>query len=551
MSSFYQKPRPSFKSPLRVQVYFLLASRENYRKKYQQAQQQIRQLQRAQRQQRRQIQQCQTRIAEQQQQIHSLQQPHPQPAPPPRGLIDLVEEEPVGSHGYGPRLIHLAVTLVQQGIGLRATTRVMQCLFELAGIEAKVPHWTTLRSWMQRLGHATLQNPPDSSDQDESSHDEIWLTDHAVQTGAQKTLVVLGLRARDLPQKGEALKLHQLRPLAVIPKEKWDKHQVRQALGRLAQQRGAPRAIVLDHGGDLLGGIQLFRQDHPRTSELCDFKHKAACLLKRRLEKDPRFCEFLKKVGHTRNAIQQTELGFLSPPTTRTKARFLNLEVLLKWSGKILRLLDLPASQIHQWVSPGRLEEKLGWLRELSADLELWSSYQRLMSEGCTWINERGIFVGAHEELRACWGWCRAPLAAELLGDLVLLVRGEEDKLAPKERLPCSTEIVESSFSRLKVLEGQHSKDGFTSLLLAFGALLGLFSPSRIKEMLSQSSVKAVKQWVREQLGTTFAAKRVIAYRECRSLEELPSPTEQTPATTHRARTEGQRQRATIPTDHY
>ena len=41
----------------------------------------------------------------------------------------------------------------------------------------------------------------------------------------------------------------------------------------------------------------------------------------------------------------------------------------------------------------------------------------------------------------------------------------QEAHLKPGERLPLSTEILESSFGLYKQLEGQHSKLGFSSLL--------------------------------------------------------------------------------------
>ena len=52
----------------------------------------------------------------------------------------------------------------------------------------------------------------------------------------------------------------------------------------------------------------------------------------------------------------------LTPPSSKLKARFMNLEDQLNWADKILALLDgLPGSALS-WVTPQRLEEKLGWV---------------------------------------------------------------------------------------------------------------------------------------------------------------------------------------------
>ena len=40
-------------------------------------------------------------------------------------------------------------------------------------------------------------------------------------------------------------------------------------------------AIIDDHGGDVAGGVEMFRKTHPETIEIYDITHKAACMLKR------------------------------------------------------------------------------------------------------------------------------------------------------------------------------------------------------------------------------------------------------------------------------
>ena len=58
----------------------------------------------------------------------------------------------------------------------------------------------------------------------------------------------------------------------------------------------------------------------------------------------------------------------------------------------------------------------------------------------------------------------RTPLSHRLIAIVVEFLREYEEQLRPHERLPMSTEILESSFSLYKQLEKQHSKSGFTGL---------------------------------------------------------------------------------------
>ena len=44
--------------------------------------------------------------------------------------------------------------------------------------------------------------------------------------------------------------------------------------------------------------------------------------------------------------------------------------------------------------------------------------------------------------------------------------------------------------------------------------LLTIWTPDRVRASLSAVSVKEMKQWVRENIGTTLTSKRATAYKE-------------------------------------
>ena len=83
----------------------------------------------------------------------------------------------------------------------------------------------------------------------------------------------------------------------------------------------SPRAILDDHGADLHGGVAIFRGRHPGTVEVYDITHKAACLLKARLEGDERWKSIGSRLGQAKSQMQQTELAGLVPPSQRVQRR--------------------------------------------------------------------------------------------------------------------------------------------------------------------------------------------------------------------------------------
>jgi hypothetical protein len=272
--------------------------------------------------------------------------------------------------------------------------------------------------------------------------------------------------------------------------------------------------IVDDHGGDLTGGVQLFQERHPETLEVYDIGHKAACVLERRLESDPRWPEFQRRVGEARCAIQQTELAFLVPPGPRPKARFMNLGPLLAWGRKVLGVLEAPPPEVLNWVSAERLHERLGWLFDLRDALDEWSEWQAVADTVVSLVNCRGLDRGTARELIAALPGSLRASGRALAADLVRFVRSGSSQARPGERLPGSTAILESCFGKFKALEKEQARGGFTGLVLALGAFLATATKETIVNAFAASHTQDVWDWCRENLGTTLFGKRKIAFQE-------------------------------------
>jgi hypothetical protein len=422
--------------------------------------------------------------------------------------VDLDDDEPVASHGYGVGMQWLFVRLVLTGgTSLRGAARVLQILADALGWSTPVPHWTTGRLWVLRLGHALLTCPKEVSD------DWAWLADHSVQIGQEKCLVILGIRLADLPPPGQCLTHADLEPIAVVPRKSWTREEVDEALQAATKLTGVPRVIVNDYGVDIHGGVTIFQQRHRRTKEMYDAKHKAACVLKGRLQHNPRWQEFQKHVTQTRCAIQQTELAFLVPPGPAPKARFMNLARLLRWARNVLAVVQQPPATVQERVQPERLQEKLGWLQGFASDIAEWFEWQATVDAVVGFINQRGIYRGAVADVRAA---LPRPLqhdsSVSLAKELVAFVAQQARRTGPGERFPGSTEVLESAFGRFKQLENQQARGGFTSLLAGFGALLAEITIKTLRTAMGHSHTKDVYSWCKEHLGPTVFSQRKLAF---------------------------------------
>jgi hypothetical protein len=421
------------------------------------------------------------------------------------GTLQLDQIVPPG-HGYGQLTIALFIRLVLNGVSFRGASRVLAVIAGALGYSWKIPHWTSGRLWMLRLGHHQLTMAR------EQAADWAWLVDHSVQIGLDKCLVILGVRLSQMPAPGRCLDHRDVRLIALEPMRSSSKQQVHAQLEKAAIRTGTPRVIVDDHGADLHGGVKLFQQNHAQTLEVYDIKHKAACLLKHRLKHDPDWKRFLTRIGQTRCAIQQTELAFLAPPGAKLKARFMNLRPMLEWGLHVLEVLRRPPEVVREACGGQRLTEKLGWIESFGPLLGQWRQWQQVADEAIDQVGHDGLDGQTANRLRLKWSGLAEPGSRALAEELIEFVDSQSAKARAGERLPGSTEVVESLFGRFKTLEKQQARGGFTALVLAMGSMLSPTDGQTISQALKQSPTQSVWGWCRDKLGVTLNGKRKLAF---------------------------------------
>jgi hypothetical protein len=161
-----------------------------------------------------------------------------------------------------------------------------------------------------------------------------------------------------------------------------------------------------------------------------------------------------------------------------------------------------------------RLEAKLGWLREYRGPLVRWSEMERTIDVAVDFVRREGLYRGAGKDLR---GRLRespvGPVAAALGEDLSKFVTAQSRRLRGGERLPGSSEVIESCFGKFKALERDQSRGGFTSLLLALAACVSGRTQELVHEALRTSKSRQVLDWIKVKLGETLGSKRRRAYR--------------------------------------
>jgi hypothetical protein len=400
--------------------------------------------------------------------------------------------------------------------GLLVARAGQRCVAAMLGLVApllpgmpKVPCANTGRIWLLRLGLYELTRPKPKAD------DWVWILDHTVQLGGMKALVIVGVRLSPWEEQRGPLRHEDLAVLDVKPMRHSSGQAVEARLEAVAQQMGAPRAIVGDGGTDLKCGIASFQKTHRGVARLYDIKHKMALLLQRQLERDPRWAKFIGCVNQTRARVLLTDLAFLVPPDLKAKSRYLNLPPLAAWGQNTLNFVDHPRDLPGKPVDRKALEEKLGWLREYREALYHWSVLLAIAKTAEHYVRHEGYHAAATEQLRERLDGLAINAAAQAMETATLEFVAEQSAQARSgERLIGSSEVLESLIGKYKHLQGTHNRGGMTPQLLAFGAVVMKKTTETIRSALAAVRTRDVLQWCQQHLGLSVQGQRRYAYQE-------------------------------------
>ncbi len=393
--------------------------------------------------------------------------------------------------------------VLSDAVSLRGASRATETMISSLHLPLAVPAWHTGRLWLMRLGYYKLTRPKEQAD------DWVWIADHTVQIGTKKCLVILGIRLSALPSVGQCLSHGDVEPIAILPVDKSNRDVVYRQLEATVGKTGTPRLIVGDHGSDLKAGVERFCQEHPETCFIYDIKHKTAAVLKRELACDETWLEFTKLAAQTKSRVQQTSLASLAPPNQRTKARYMNVDVLVHWGQSLLAFLGGQQTQEVTLFDPEQVREKLGWITRFRQPLEEWGELLQLTITTESFIRQRGLYHGTHLELAEQLQYtAHTDRTKKVRAELVAFAAQESAKARPGERLLGSSEVIESVLGKLKRLEQDQAKSGFTGLLLSIGAMVASTTSDVILKALETVPTSKVLVWCKETLGRSVQAKR-------------------------------------------
>jgi hypothetical protein len=357
----------------------------------------------------------------------------------------------------------------------------------------RVPSFTTIRVWVLRLGcHALLRRLP----QDRGPW--LWIIDHTIQIGERKLFLVVGCPMADVPFGQRCLSLADLHLVALVPMAESNQKLVDDELEKAAKRTGTPRLIVSDQATDLTRGIERFQQRHSNTRAVGDVAHHGANVLENRWERDPRWGEFLKRLGQTNQQIRQSADAFLLSPVLRNKARFMNVGPLLRFARRVLALLKREKPN-------EKAKQRYGWLLEYEGDLAGWLEQHEVVEKTIKRVRLFGLNAQTLTQLEQEWGVLSERTGTQMVrGHMRAYVSKNLRQAEEGETLAASSEVLESAFGKFKAKAGPSGKGELTGLALALGAILGKHDEQDVREALDAVPQKKAEGTISRLLGPTL-----------------------------------------------
>ena len=138
-----------------------------------------------------------------------------------------------------------------------------------------------------------------------------------------------------------------------------------------------------------------------------------------------------------------------------------------------------------------------------------WSDQMDVIGWAEECVRRDGLYIGAETDMDETLPVVAADSpAGRARAEMLRHVREHMSGLCVGERLPGSTEVLESVFGKYKQLEGEQSRGGLTSLLLSLGTLVGQTTTTMIQQAMESCPLKCVLRWCKDKLGKTVQSQR-------------------------------------------
>lgn len=367
---------------------------------------------------------------------------------------------------------------------------------------AKTPSYTSLRRWINQVGYYKLIQFNERAD------DWIYLIDCSVRIENRKVLLILASRSSQL-KKGTYLTYKDLSVIEIRIIQ--TNSEIEGILEEAIAKTGTPRQISSDMGGDLMPSIRKIMIKHPQIKHVPDIMHKTGNMLKKHLDEDVRWKKFITHLNAAKKRLCSSKLSFLCPPNIRGKSRFFNCQNVVDWANRAVEVVEGIEKTDPNW---NEMNEKLGWLISCKEDLAIFTELFELAALAKEIVRKLHIGKDVNKVTQELLGErMQSDEGKKYTKEIVDFLKEQCEKPQNGMLFIGSSEIIESAFSKLKLLDRECGNSGFTSSILGLVACFGANDYQSIRVAFENCDPKAIVEWGKIHVGETIQTKRKRALK--------------------------------------
>lgn len=339
----------------------------------------------------------------------------------------------------------------------------------------------------------------------------MGIFDLTVGVGALKCLLVLGVRYTHLKDRGDEFTLshRDVQVLGLYYNTKSSGEFVHESLKKAEAKIGAPFAsLVLDQGSDVTKGANNYKSDSKNTTIVHDISHKIANVLEKTLKSDMHWKLFCENLTATKQSVQQTvDLAALMPPKLRSQARYMSVDVLMKW---IIRFQESKKAGNMNSISQERFDEYFGWLLPLEPHIESWKQMVAIGETIKDIVHTNGYSHKIYQKLEdilATQYPDASPTVIDFIDAALNVVWDEVEKLKPRQVVLGDSRVIESIFGKFKQSTSSQLQ-GITIGALGIATFMACNETTEVKKAMEMTTIGQVLEWGKKYLGDSLASLR-------------------------------------------
>jgi len=376
-------------------------------------------------------------------------------------------------------------------LSMNSASKILPLMFDLK----RTPSINSGKSWMLKLGYYNLTK------KQIIANDWIYIIDHSIQLGKEKLLLILGIRAKDLP-KDRALKYEDTEIIDLQPVKTSTGEIVYEQLKDTFKRTGVPRAIVSDKGSDINAGVKKIQNENLNMVHIYDLKHKIALIIKNILEADDEWSKFKIFANFVTKKLQNTVIAGYKPPKQKEKARYMNIENLVYWGDKISIQYEILQQKETKTEKEIKLESIIEDIAKFKESIESWVEMVMVFELIEKFMNIHNLQSNSYEKFHELHGdkllKIKTAKARGFATQILSFIKEQQSVCNENERLLHSSQLIESLFGKFKSLEKEQSKSSFTSLILSIGAVVSKTTSDVLKRALETVNVNMINEWSKE-----------------------------------------------------